>query len=113
MSLGRTAMAGEPTRVELDFPRATVWQFGHIRIGTRGLEDIVTTAFPVGRIVTIHIVVESTNEMARACTFEKESGRVCGTLLDDFGVCVYQSDHDKETHQLELDKLETSSTYGR
>lgn len=115
----RISLQGEPmaqdrvaiVRMELDIPTALVTPYGHTENESgKSLENMISAAFHIGEVVTVHIVVESTGIRREVCHFidpQSQYKAECGNVMQANGVCKLQASHnEKLSHQLELAEAE-------
>lgn len=102
----------DPKRVEVDLPVVVVNQYGSLVLDShKALSDVLAQYFNHGDVLSVHIVVEGTDQQPRGfCDFIDPTSTYkskCGQVLDPNGVCWLEDQHEqKRVKQLELAETE-------
>lgn len=90
----------DPIRLELDFPFIAVSHFNRLELANGSeLQNMIANLFTSGEILTVHMVVESTNEIRKFCKWETPDSQYhsrCNKMLSADGICKESEEHAKK-----------------
>lgn len=99
----------EPTRIELDMPVVIFNRFAVMELANHhSVNDVLTSMFANGTVVSLHMVIESTDEVRGFCKFEDPGATYkheCSRVLSSDGACDMQDRHNAAAAKFLEDQL--------